>query len=132
MDQSTINDLLIALRPAIPQAVVSSATNEAEAFQNNTLRPVLKFLNHTILSTVQAGILRVNKQFTTLSPTKQVAQIKMYLNKNQQVKAILQGHVVGLLTSDELKYYHTEFSNTNKRIQQMLETRVLDQMEFFH
>ena len=131
METSAIDKALIAIRPLIPQAIVDENSSEGEAFQNLTLRPILKLLNNTLLLSTQAGIIRMNKQFARLSKTEKATQLKIFLHKNQQIKAILQGHVVGLMSSKELMYYHLNFTETNKRIQQMIETRIFDQLDFF-
>ena len=131
METSAIDKALIAIRPLIPQAIVDENSSEGEAFQNLTLRPILKLLNNTLLLSTQAGIIRMNKQFARLSKINKATQLKIFLHKNQQIKAILQGHVVGLMSSKELMYYHLNFTETNKRIQQMLEVRIFDQLDFF-
>ena len=131
MDTSAIDKALIVIRPLIPQAIVDENSSEGEAFQNLTLRPILKLLNNTLLLSTQAGIIRMNKQFARLSKINKATQLKIFLHKNQQIKAILQGHVVGLMSSKELMYYHLNFTETNKRIQQMIETRIFDQLDFF-
>ncbi|MFK8044265.1 MAG: glyoxalase [Crocinitomicaceae bacterium] len=125
------NEQLIHLRPQIPQAETTEKTTEIESFQNQTLRPVIKFLNDNLLLAIKFNLYSFNKNFPSLPFEKKVSKLRTFLEKNQKIKAFLQGMILGLMTDEEAIKYFKNPSEYNKRIMQMIEQRTIDHIDFF-
>lgn len=121
MDRNQLKEL----RPLIPSALTEN-TKEIEHFQNEVLRPILKF-QHTFLE----HYFRSNAQFLKLIQEKKSRlefqnKISQFISNQANIKHQLIGSVIGLLADEELNYYHANRAELNKRINQMLCQRVSD------
>ena len=101
-------------------------TNE-ELFQHRTLRPILKYLNHHLNTLLITHCINFNNKFKELSTMEQITFIQQQLSKNNSLKNQLLGCVIGLLDIEELSNYQKSMKEYNKRIQAMIEQRILDQ-----
>lgn len=113
------------LRPEI-QTDSERVSLPLEAFQNNTIRPILKFQNDVLLQYFR-------KQFPEAAP-KDLAYnlseaIKQHLQKDTQTRTILLGMVIGMFTEDEIEMYLNEKPALSKRILDMLQQRLQDGMK---
>lgn len=101
--------------------------NEHELFQNNTLRPVLKFQNQLILMTFKNAISRRINHFKTLPHDQLLITIKNELANNQQLRNMLIGMVIGLFSASELTFYLNNEREAKKRIIALLIERIFSQ-----
>lgn len=118
-------DQLKELRPLIPSALTEN-TKEIEHFQNEVLRPILKF-QHTFFE----YYFKNNSQFLKLIQEKKSRlefqnKISQFISNQANIKHQLIGSVIGMLADDELTYYHANHAELNKRISQMVCQRVSD------
>lgn len=118
-------DELTELRPTIPNALLEG-TKSIEHFQNEVLRPVIKF-QHEFLS----RYFKNNEQFRTLLKHKGPRiefekRVKTFIGNQANIKQQLIGAIIGLLTISELEFYWKDPSTFNKRIHQMICQRVAD------
>jgi hypothetical protein len=118
-------DKLKSLRPSIP-ASGQKLFSSAEEFQNDVLRPILKF-QHDIL----IRLLQNQAHFQTCLKRHQIkeefqTEIKVFINNQAQVKNQIIGFVLGLLTESELETYIENHQEYNKRIIQMAIQRATD------
>ena len=116
-------ELLKNLRTEIISEKVPYISNEK--FQNETLRPILKFQHPLFVS-----ILKNRKEFAPLLikdiPTENRRMtLKQLLSKQTHLKYILIGQVCGLLTNEEFEYYLEHKQELDKRITSMLCERIL-------
>ncbi len=118
---------LINQRPVISSAKIVEATSSFEAFQNQVIRPILKFQNDLLIEVFLSRIKTKNQDLSALSFTEKQEIIKAQFKTNTTLKQMLLGCVVGLLTTEELNYYNANTSNINKRIFSMLKERLFDQ-----
>ena len=121
MDRNQLKEL----RPLIPSALTEN-TKEIEHFQNEVLRPILKF-QHTFFE----YYFKNNSQFLKLIQEKKSRlefqnKISQFVSNQANIKHQLIGSVIGLLADEELNYYHANSSELNKRINQMVCHRVSD------
>jgi hypothetical protein len=121
MDREQLKEL----RPLIPSALTENA-KEVECFQNEVLRPILKF-QHAFFEYYFTN----NSQFTKLIQEKKSRlefqnKISQFISNQANIKHQLIGSVIGLLATDELSYYHSNSAELNKRISQMICQRVSD------
>lgn len=118
---------LINQRPEISSAKIVEATSSFEAFQNQVIRPILKFQNDLLIEVFLSRIKTKNQDLSALSFTEKQEIIKAQFKTNTTLKQMLLGCVVGLLTTEEFNYYNANTSNINKRIFSMLKERLFDQ-----
>ncbi len=117
---------IISFRPRLQ--FDSESSNNIESFQNNTLRPILK-----LQQPVTIGLLYSNKHF--LQNIKLIDQdnmsdlhefLKHFLSKDKNLRNKIIGMIIGMMTSDELKFYLDNESELNKRISSMQTKRYVD------
>ena len=125
MDRDT---LIKALRPAIPKAEVGPNISEKEAFQNLTLRPIIKF-QHDLLINLFRGYLSHHKTgFYALEESAKKTLIQNRLQKDQHLKNQVKGCVFGLFTAQEMEVYGEFEASLGKRICQMVAQRLCDSL----
>ena len=118
-------DQLKELRPLIASASTEN-TKEIEHFQNEVLRPILKF-QQTFFEPYFKG----NIQFMKLISEKKSRlefqnKIVQFISNQANIKHQLIGSVIGMLTTEELAFYISNNAEINKRISQMLAQRISD------
>lgn len=116
---------LADLRPDIPGAQ-TEGTKSLEHFQNEILRPIIKFQHDFILS-----YFRNNSNFQQLLTEKgtRIAfqkRINHFISSQSNIKNQLIGSIIGLLTENELLFYFLHSTEINKRISQMICQRIAD------
>lgn len=118
-------DELSHLRPVIKTANALSTT-EIERFQNEVLRPIIKY-QHDWLITWTAGLSQW-KMLCSFNGKKEdfLIRINDFFSKQQDKKGIIIGAVTGLLTIEEMAFYHSHEKEVNKRIIQMVVQRLTD------
>jgi hypothetical protein len=120
------DEIIIKLRPFIESIDTKKSMTNIENFQNNTLRPILKFQNDILISLIKENnhydslIKEVNTNQDTL------ILIKNFINKETQLKLTIIGVLIGLYTLSELEFYHNNSKELNKRIIQMTAQRFFD------
>ena len=121
---------LTQIRPILDLVIAST---EIEKFQNNTLRPILKFQNPIVLQLFQNYI---NKRFRKKKNTfagMDISDQNIFINKTMKtdvrLKNILLGIVIGQFTLEELAFYHMNESEINRRITTLLIQRLQSQIE---
>ncbi|MDA0316057.1 MAG: glyoxalase [Bacteroidetes bacterium] len=120
---------LINQRPEISSAKIVEATSSFEAFQNQVIRPILKFQNELLIEVFLSHIKTKNQDPSALSFTEKQEIIKAQFKTNTTLKQMLLGCVIGLLTTEEFNYYNANTSNINKRIFSMLKERLFDKLK---
>ena len=127
---SSRNDLL-NLRPAIPSIQDDLEMSPEEAFQNHTIRPVLKFQNDLLLAIYAEHVLKHKSIFYKLTIPKRLEFVKESLQKEPLLKHTLLGTVIGLFTNEEFGIYQEHEKELKRRISDMLIQRFQDQIGHF-
>ncbi len=124
----TTKDLaLLALRPQI--ITEPTAENSAEAFQNQTLRPILK-LHNDLFNTLFQNYLVKRKQggpdgkFARTTRPEQVAYTDHTIRTDQKFKNLLVGTVVGHFTALELAAFLEDEPELTRRMVNMIIDRL--------
>lgn len=114
---------LKSLRPEIFSEQIT--WNEIETFQNEVLRPILKYQHDIVIQlTLQESLFQ--KQISTISSIQQKRDlIKRFFLSQPNFKYFLIGQICGLLTSTEFEYYLNSKKELDKRISNMLADRIL-------
>jgi hypothetical protein len=114
---------LKSLRPEIFSE--QSTWNEMETFQNEVLRPVLKFQHDLIIRLTKDQIL-FQKQIANVSSIEQKRDIlKRFFISQANFKYFIIGQICGLLTTSEFEFYLKNKKELDKRITNMLADRIL-------
>ena len=122
MNQQFQDDQLLSIRPIIDIEFIENKT-AVEQFMHETLRPILKFQHDTIRILIETEKHFNRNQITTKSQTDARNYIKEFITKNASLKNQLIGAVVGLMTSDEKKFFVENKTDLSKRITEMVITR---------
>lgn len=129
MSVNSRDQQLISQRPEISSAKIFEASSSFETFQNQVLRPILKFQNDLLVQVFLSRINSRNQDFSALTLQKKQNILIGEFKTNTTLKQMLLGCVIGLLTTEEFKFYTTNTSKINKRIFSMLKERLSDQWE---
>lgn len=121
---------ILGLRPSINTIDKEKNMSPEEIFQNNTLRPILKFQNEILIELIKS-----NNHYTSLlkeinSDKDSLLAIKDFFNKETQLKLTITGVIIGLFSIEELAFYNQNSKELNKRIIQMVAQRFFDNNNF--
>lgn len=118
-------------RIKIENALVGEDTTASEAFQNNTLRPIIKSLHQLIIIFMNDYFIQKKGRFFNLTDVEKPAYLLNVFKTDTQLKLHLRAMVIGNFTAAELVSYLTMKAPINKRINEILLKRILDsQFEF--
>tara|TARA_B110000285_G_scaffold23142_1_gene22308 strand:- start:201 stop:578 length:378 start_codon:yes stop_codon:yes gene_type:complete len=113
------------IRPTIPSISIQNNFSEEEKFQNNILRPIIKLQHNLILSYFEEYIKRDKININELDQARMKALIQKLFKSNNRLKIELRGLIIGLFTIDEFKEYSNQSSKINKRINNIIEQRII-------
>ncbi len=120
------DNALINLRPTIE--FNADNQKEIETFQNNTLRPILKFQNLLILHYFKNYIKRREPLFNAYCGIEQKKVIRNCLKLDSQLKNNIIPSIVALFTIEEFEFFLEHSKEISKRIVAMTIQRVEDQI----
>jgi hypothetical protein len=120
--------LLKKIRPEIKSVNTKAQSLDIETFQNETLRPILKFQNDLLLEVYRQYIAQYKNAFYELHELQKPDYINHSLKANHTFRNLMIGTVIGLFSVEEYLYYVGQSSVINKRIISMLVQRYQDQM----
>lgn len=118
----------IDLREVLQIPILETGTAE-EAFQNQTLRPVLKLQNDLYWSLFTNYAVRQKADFNSLSIAKKSNFIEQSLQKDNVLKNTFIGMTIGMFTLQEMEVYNSDSKAFNKRIIAMLTERLKSQIK---
>ena len=121
---------LLAIRLNIDTIDKSLKTKDVEAFQNNVLRPILKFQNDLLLQIFIDYANQYKGVFFKLSDQEKLSYIQQALSTNQRLRSLILGTIVGLFTVEDFSYYKLNSSALNKRIITMTIQRLQSQLDY--
>ncbi len=119
------NNQIEALRPEISTIERGLVCSDEEKFQNDVLRPIIKFQHDLILQVFKIYISQKKIDLLLLNHENKIAKIELILQKDRVLLAELKGAVVGLFTVEEYGEYARMKSGINKRIIQIVKQRIL-------
>jgi len=103
--------------------------NVNEAFQNEVLRPILKFQNTLLIAYFEQFIVENKIEFHILKHHLKVTKIHDLFKTNIQFKQFYLGLVVALFSQSQFDFYIRDKKELNKRIIAMLIERLCSQIE---
>ena len=122
---------LIDIRPLIPSAKVYDSMSSDEAFQNKTLRPIIKMQNDLFIAVFRNYISKRKNVFYDLTLPKKLAYIENAIHKDMKFRNSLKGMVIGQFTVEEYEQYIQNSSALNKRMMNIVKERLLSSIQLF-
>jgi hypothetical protein len=116
------DSLLKALRPLIETE--NKTTTELERFQNEVLRPILKF-QHSLLEMEVANNPLIEKLLKQELTSERKRLLVKGIVAKTDIKFQLLGQITSLLTNSEFQFYYSKKKEIDKRIFAMIIDRVL-------
>ncbi|MEM9649687.1 MAG: glyoxalase [Bacteroidota bacterium] len=120
---------LLDIRPEIGQSLLNSDMSSGERFQNQTLRPIIKFQNCLIIEVFKNYIRKHKGAFYELSLEKKMEYIENSIQKDIKFRNSLKGMIIGQFTVEEYTTYIQNSSALNKRMMNMVINRLKDQVQ---
>ncbi len=120
---------LLKLRPAVAAANPDAVeTNTVGAFLHATLRPVLKLLNERLLATVADFARDYHLPLRPAAPLDQQRLVAELLGRNTKLRYTVVGLITGHFTAPEYAFYRQHRAELNRRLLELAQRRVHDQM----
>ena len=119
-------DPRLQLRPVV---LTQATTLPAETFLHETLRPVLKLQNELFLAIIRHFIGKRKINFQGMDHAQRLQQISHSIAKDNRLRGLVFGCVIGQFTEAELSFYLNHESEINRRITHLLVERIQTQME---
>ena len=119
---NTHDQNLLAIRPELPLDITKAGPEEA--FQNQTLRPVLK-MQHSLLTALFSAYIHKRKDsYFLLTKAGRLAWIAHNVRTDLRFRNLLVGTIVGHFTEKELDFYLTNEAENLRRIVHLLVQRL--------
>ena len=115
------------LRPQI--ATDKEAFHPMEQFQNDVLRPILKMQNDLILSIYRHFLHKRKVPFNGMSREKRADWIRTSMSKDNRLRGIMLGLVVGQFVEDELTFFLGNEGEVRRRITELISQRLQHQVK---
>ncbi len=116
------------VRPNIPTIAIENATTAQEQFQNQVLRPILKFQNDLLVALFKQYVIKRKGIFDGLSREKKLAYIQQAIQRDQNFRNLLVGSIVGQFTLEEYQVFSSQENKLTKRMMEMCVQRLQDQL----
>jgi hypothetical protein len=129
MDSRSNN--LLSIRPLIPSAKVYDTMSSGEAFQNKTLRPIIKMQHNLFVAVFKNYITKHKNVFHELSLQKQLDYIENVIHKDMKFRNSVKGMIIGQFTIDEYTLYIENSSALNKRMMNIVKERLVNSIQLF-
>ncbi len=122
-----MQDPRVALRPEI--ITDQAAHSSDEQFQNQVLRPIIKMQHPMILDVYRHFLQKRKVPFGGMSIEQRSRWIETSLSKDNRLRGILLGLVVGHFTQDELAFFLEREGESRRRIINLIAQRLQSQMK---
>ena len=106
----------------------SKNTSDEEQFQNQVIRPILKFQNELLIKLFLSNCKTYKINFTEFNSEEKHDYINHIFKKDFKLRASFIGTIIALFTLEEFEKYSVNRQIYNKRIIQMLTERLKNQM----
>ena len=117
-----------SLRPELPNVVNGAEISEIELFQNEVLRPILKFQNEVLTSLFISNLKKRDVDFSKMNLNGRIAYVTNVIQKDLGLRNVLIGMVLGLMTVEEIGQYYQNETEYRRRISKMVIDRLADQL----
>jgi TctA family transporter len=122
------SNIIKAIRPEIGKISNTELTTEVELFQNNVLRPILKFQNDIIKAIFVLNLKKQMIDFYKMNHQGKIDFITQQIQKDLGLRNMLIGLVLGLMAEEDVTQYYTHETEYRRRITKMTIDRLADQL----
>lgn len=122
------NTAIKSIRLKIPGILNTTELKEIEFFQNNVIRPVLKFQNDLVIDIFKNHLFKHHITIDYLNSIQLEELVSRTVKKDNHLKYLFIGAIVGMMTGDEMIIYFSNEKEFNKRIINMVIQRIHDQL----
>lgn len=119
----------MALRPTVQADPTGDAEHSPGHFMHMTLRPVCKLQNELLLHLFRQYIHKTKDTFRQLSPARRLEFIAHSIRRDQRLRSLLFGVVIGHFTEAEWRLFATQEQELSRRLSELLIQRLSDQVE---
>ena len=116
---------IAALRPEIPSIERLVGMTDVEKFQNDVIRPILKYQHDVIVGYAISKAVDRNSKFANLTAIEKERYLDKVTLKDSKIKQALNGMVIGLMTIEEMNKYLAIESEYKRRINTMISERIV-------
>jgi len=116
---------IAALRPDIPSIKRIESMTDVEKFQNDVIRPILKYQHDVIVEYAISKAVDRNSKFPNLTTIEKERYLDKVTLKDSKIKQALNGMVIGLMTIEEMNKYLAIESEYKRRINTMIRERIV-------
>ena len=109
--------------------IVTAQSSVEEAFQNITLRPILKLQNDLFVQVFINYAVKQKSTFFALTVDKKLNYIENSIHRDMKFRNLLKGMIIGFFTVNEFHDYIKNSSNLNKRMMNLLIERLKSQLQ---
>ena len=120
-------EALLDIRPQV-DTQINYEISTSEAFQNDTLRPILKLQNDLIIFLFQNAKPVSKLNFIKKDALAKKTIIQDIMKRDQKLKDQTEASILSLMTIPELTYYFENRSEMKRRINTMMIERLIDQL----
>jgi hypothetical protein len=124
-----MREIITSIRPEL--ATDKNKTSSLETFQNETLRPILKFQNELLVLTIQHYIGKRKGAYHLLSLKERAPYLEHAIRQDFRFKSLLQGIVIGHFTNEEFLVYMENEAELGRRMTDLLVQRIVSQLDIF-
>ena len=124
------DDAVKNIRPVL--TIDSTQNSSIEKFQNDTLRPILKFQNSILLAQFNKYIRKFKPAFNAYNQNTQRNYIEDVLKRDPRIKNSLIASIVSMMTLEEYEFYCENKAEVNKRTIGMLVDRMKSHLEMLY
>jgi len=117
---------VVDLRPNIDSIKTELMKSLQERFQNEVLRPIIKFQHELILDIFKAYLKSKKIQFDLISIKNQALKITTIFQKDRALTMQMQSIIIAYFTTEEYEKYTLMKSAINKRIVQIIKERIIN------
>lgn len=125
--QSIMRAILPSIRPHI--STETGNLSAFESFQNQTLRPILKFQNELIISILRHQLHKRKDVFYSLPQSERPHYLENTIRQDLRFKSLLMGLIIGHFTAEEFSIYTEHEVELSRRLTDLLVQRVVSQID---
>ncbi|MBF8149516.1 glyoxalase [Winogradskyella sp. F6397] len=122
---------LLSIRPEILSAKIYNETSADEAFQNKTLRPIIKLQHDLFIAVFKNYVVKHKNIFYDLTLEEQLKYIGNAIQKDIKFRNSLKGMIIGQFTVEEYETYIKNSSALNKRMMTIVKERLIQSIQLF-
>lgn len=119
------DDILVDLRPMISTIKPELMTSKQETFQNEVVRPIIKFQHDLIVTLFKTYLVQKKIQLIAMTTEHKIANITAIVSRDRALAIQLQSIIIAYFTIDEYENYNSMKSAINKRILQIIRERII-------